>query len=275
MSIERSAVSDWAFTTDPDALIRTVTTEHDNRTSVHTESELKYEPGLRLNPGSSVITGGLGASTQDRGGHWYAVGTDLGHNQGMVFVCRPSAADPVWRIGAHPAPVTAAAAVGDGRLATGHRLGGLRIWSVAPSQVPASQPNIFPAMACEAAPDGSWFAIADSNRTVHVLARDSGRELLHQRTALRRVTAPALVPVKQVVWPGTGCRRVQWRVTRGWRRLSHSHTKVTACAFGGENLDQLFITTPQETWVTGCVDASKGNLVNMNGKSVAPPDNPI
>ena len=51
--------------------------------------------------------------------------------------------------------------------------------------------------------------------------------------------------------------------------------KVTACAFGGENLDQLFITTPQETWVTGCVDASKGNLVDMNGKSVVPPDNPI
>jgi sugar lactone lactonase YvrE len=41
--------------------------------------------------------------------------------------------------------------------------------------------------------------------------------------------------------------------------------KVTACAFGGENLDQLFITTPQETRVTGCVDASKGNLVDMNG----------
>ena len=39
------------------------------------------------------------------------------------------------------------------------------------------------------------------------------------------VTAPALVPVKQVVWPGHGVSRLQWRVTRGGGGCQHSHTK--------------------------------------------------
>ncbi len=177
---ETSWISAWAVAPDGSGMLRMITKEEDDRRkgTVSTWSRIETLGRSRDWGHRANVSGKLGTVVRGPGAEWVAIGTEVAYNLGEVHLCRPGAADPVRQLGSHRGPVTAGAAGGDGSwFATGDLRGDVRVWPVQADGVGNGALDIaFPAVACRSGPDGTWVALVDSQRTVHVIDTASGRE---------------------------------------------------------------------------------------------------